>query len=264
VSRHDAESLARLRDWAVSVAREAGEVTLRYFRGEFDVELKADETPVTRADREAEQLVRARIAAAYPDDAILGEEYGAEAGTGERTWVIDPIDGTKSFVAGVPLYAVLIALVDGAYAGEEIPTDRVLVGVIHVPPLDETVSAARGCGARWRDGTASVSTRSSLAQARVSTTDFVDLYRREPAVAQRILAFSEFGRTWGDAYGYLLTATGRLDAMVDPIVSPWDIAPLPVIMEEAGGAFTDLRGRAVLGTSAIASNGLVDGAILRD
>ncbi|MFW5743496.1 MAG: inositol monophosphatase family protein, partial [Spirochaetota bacterium] len=138
-----------LRRFAVSLAREAGDLTLRYFRGDLTVETKSDDTPVTRADREAETLIRARLRRAYPGDDILGEELGTDEGRGERTWVVDPIDGTKSFVAGAPLYAVLIALVDGRYSGGDLPTDRVLLGVIHVPPLRETVSAVRGGGALW-------------------------------------------------------------------------------------------------------------------
>lgn len=260
----DSVELEGLREFAVDLAREAGELTLTYFRGSFDVERKADETPVTRADRESEQLIRDRIQKAYPDDGILGEEFDSVAGTGRRTWVIDPIDGTKSFVAGVPLYAVLIALVDGAYDGGEIDTDRVLLGVIHIPPLAETLSAARGLGAHWQEGSAAVSSHDELSGARVCTTDFADLHRREPALAARINGRASFTRTWGDAYGYLLVATGRIDAMIDPIVSPWDIAPLPVIVEEAGGRFTDLRGRAVLGESAIATNGRVHASILHD
>lgn len=260
----DSADLEGLREFAVNLAREAGELTLTYFRGTFDVERKADETPVTRADRESEQLIRDRIQEAYPEDGILGEEFDAVAGTGKRTWVVDPIDGTQSFVAGVPLYAVLIALVDGAYNGEEIETSRVLLGVIHIPPLGETLSAARGLGAHWQRGPACVSSREELAGARVCTTDFADLHRRQPELAARINDRASFTRTWGDAYGYLLLATGRIDAMIDPIVSPWDIAPLPVIVEEAGGRFTDLHGRAVLGESAIATNGRIHASILHD
>ena len=258
------DGLNELRGWAVALAQEAGALTLRYFRGSFDVETKSDETPVTRADRESEQLIRSRIESEFPDDGILGEEFPSRPGRGGRTWVVDPIDGTKSFVVGVPLYAVLIALVDGAYDGEQIDTARVLLGVIHIPPLGETVSAARGSGAIWDGKPAAVSGQPHLRQSRIGTTDFGDLRRREPAIAARIDADAGFTRTWGDAYGYLLTATGRLDAMIDPIVSPWDIAPLPVIVEEAGGRFTDLCGRSVLADSAVASNGRFHDALLRD
>lgn len=258
-----------LRAFAVAVAREAGQLTLRYFRGEFDVESKSDDTPVTRADREAELLVRRRIRETWPDDDILGEEFGVDAGSGERTWVIDPIDGTKSFVAGAPLYGVLVAAVDGRYKGGELDTARVVAGVIHLPPLAETVSAARGGGALWdagdgRERVASVSGHDTLDGARVTTSDFADFHRREPKLAARVDEASALARTWGDAYGYLLVATGRLDAMIDPIVSPWDIAPLPVIIEEAGGRFTDLEGRPLLAPSAMGTNGRIHDALLSE
>ncbi len=257
-----------LRRFAVAVAREAGELTLRYFRGDIDVESKSDDTPVTRADREAELLIRRRIRDAWPDDDILGEEFGVDAGRGGRTWVIDPIDGTKSFVAGAPLYAVLIATLEGRYDGGELETARVTAGVIHIPPLGETVSAARGSAARWdpgdgRERRASVSGHDTLEGVRVTTSDFADFHRREPALAALVDRSAGLARTWGDAYGYLLVATGRLDAMIDPIVSPWDIAPLPVILEGSGGRFTDLDGRALLAPSAIGTNGRVHDALLR-
>ena len=259
------ENLEGLRTYAVELARDAGDVTLRYFRGELEVETKVDETPVTRADRESELLIRERLAVDHPGDGVLGEEYGTSEGDGRRTWIIDPIDGTKSFVAGVPLYAVLVALVEGRYDGERIDTARVLLGVIHIPPLAETVSAARGFGTVWESrpagriqptcNPAKVSRHSDLQGARVCTSDFAELHRLEPAVSRCLDERSALSRTWGDAYGYLLVATGRMDVMIDPIVSPWDIAPLPVIIEEAGGRFSTLDGRDVLGAHALATNG---------
>lgn len=257
-----------LRRFAVTLARRAGELTLRYFQSDVAVEIKSDETPVTRADREAERLIRDAIREAHPGDDILGEEFGIDQRRGERTWVIDPIDGTKSFVSGTPLYGVLIALVDGRFDGDEIDTQRVLLGTIHIPPLRETVSAIRGGGTRWERGdgavrVASVSAHPTLVGSRVTTSDFADLHRRDPLLSRRVDADSSFARTWGDAYGYLLVATGRFDAMIDPIVSSWDIAGLPVIIEEAGGRFTDLDGRAVVGTSAVASNGRFHEHLLR-
>ena len=252
------EDADAIRRYLTELARKAGEITLTYFRGDFEVERKADDSPVTRADRECEAFIRERLTADHPGDGVLGEEYGLNPGNGGRTWVVDPIDGTKSFVAGVPLYAVLIALVDGSYEGGEIETSRVLAGVIHIPALNETISAARGTGAIWdsqgRSRRARVSEQAQLAESRVATSDFADLHRREPRLAGLINEGAGMCRTWGDAYGYLLVATGRLDAMVDPIVSPWDIAPLPVILEEAGGCYTTVDGRAVLGTNALGCN----------
>jgi histidinol-phosphatase len=247
---------------AIELAREAGELTLRYFRTDLAVELKHDETPVTQADRGAEALIREGIGKRFPEDSILGEEHGFHGGSG-ATWVIDPIDGTRSFIAGVPLYAVLIACVDGRYDGsEEIPTDRVLLGVIHVPPAQETLWASRDAGAFLNGMRCNVSSHRSVSGCRFATSDFADLARREPALFASVADGAAVSRTWGDAYGYMLVATGRIDAMIDPIVSPWDIAPLPVILEEAGGACTDLDGRRVLGRSVVASNGLLQEELL--
>jgi histidinol phosphatase-like enzyme (inositol monophosphatase family) len=255
-----------LRQFAVAVAAEAGELTMRYFRTDLDVDTKEDDTPVTRADREAEQFIRSAIRREFPHDDILGEEYGIDAARGDRTWVVDPIDGTKSFVAGVPLYAVLVAVLDGRFAGEETETARVLTGVIHIPPLGETISAGRG-GPALHTGNgpgreAVVSGHGTLRGARVTTSDYADLRRREPAISDALTREAGITRTWGDAFGYLLVATGRMEAMIDPIVSPWDIAGLPVIIEGAGGRYSDLAGRSVITDSAVATNGLVHDELL--
>lgn len=254
-------------DFGREIAREAGQVTLTYFRRDPETETKADRTPVTVADRESEALLRQRIHERYPGHGILGEEEGLSPGSDDLTWVLDPIDGTKSFVLGVAQYAVLVALVSRRYTGEEpLPASAVEVGIIYVPPFDEMVSAARGLGATWYNGVheapAQVSGIDSLKDARIGTTDFADLSRREPSIFGRIVESGAMTRTWGDAYGYMLVATGRYEAMVDPIVSPWDVGPLPVIIEEAGGTFTDLAGDNVLGKSAIATNGALHDELL--
>jgi histidinol-phosphatase len=253
--------------FAREIAREAGQITLAYFRRNPETEYKADRTPVTVADRESEHHLRRRIKERYPTHGILGEEEGLETATGDLTWVIDPIDGTKSFVLGVAQYAVLVALVSGRYTGERsLPASAVQVGVIYVPPLDEMVSAAQDMGATWHTGVQEVPARVSdvalLKDARIGTTDFADLARREPSIFAGIVESEAMTRTWGDAYGYLLVATGRYDAMVDPIVSPWDIAPLPVIMREAGGRYSDVAGDDVLSKSAVGTNGHVHDQLL--
>lgn len=256
--------LAVLQEKALAYAREAGEVTLRYFRTDTAVDMKSDNSPVTQADREAEALIRSRIHRDFPDHGILGEEAGYEPGTEPITWVIDPIDGTKAFVAGVPLYTVLVAVIDAVFDGGSLPTDRVATGVIHAPAAGETVYAARGHGARWitesagrgrisGQQSARVSKCASLRGARVMTTDWASLAVRTPELFSRVREGSETARTWGDAYGYLLVATGRADLMVDPIMSPWDIGPLPVVVEEAGGYFGTVDGLPILGTSSLAS-----------
>ena len=241
-------------EFARTLSIEAGKHTLRYFRKEFTIDTKADSSPVTVADRETETLISQAIQRRYPNHGIIGEEHGTVASDSPFQWVIDPIDGTKSFIRGIPLYTVLIALL---YNGEP------CVGVIHNPPLEETVYAATGSGCFFNGVKCSVSDASGLANSWVLITDPADLCRRNPDFGQRLLSKAGFCRTWADGYGYLLVATGRADAMIDPIVAVWDVAPLKVVITEAGGAFTDFSGKIkALGESAIASNGVLHPEIL--
>jgi histidinol phosphatase-like enzyme (inositol monophosphatase family) len=241
---------------AVEAAREAGRITLEYFRrDDLDVELKYDDTPVTAADRRAEQHLRQRIAAAFPTDGILGEEFSEAPGTSGCRWIIDPIDGTKSFIHGVPLYSTLVAL---EYENQSI------LGVIHIPALDECVYAARGLGAWYIQGEqpprqAHVSQRQPLAKALFVTSEVVNFDRHgRRAAYDRLQAAARLARTWGDGYGYLMVATGRAEVMVDPVMAIWDAASLPVILEEAGGTFTDWQGNSTFQAGeGIATNGLL-------
>jgi histidinol phosphatase-like enzyme (inositol monophosphatase family) len=225
---------------AVEAAREAGRITLDYFRrDDLDVELKCDDTPVTAADRRAEQYLRQRIAAAFPSDGILGEELAEQSGTSGFRWILDPIDGTKSFIHGVPLYSTLIAV--------ECEGQSVL-GVIRIPAMDECVYAAHGLGAWYVHADqpprpARVSPQLSLANALFLTSEvltFDKLGRR--AAFDRLQAAARLTRTWGDGYGYMMVATGRAEVMVDPAMALWDAAALAPILEEAGGTFTDWHG----------------------
>ena len=233
--------LATRLDLAVGAAREAGQLTLGFFqREDLAVERKADNSPVTAADRQAEQLLRRRIRDAFPDDGILGEEFGEEAGTSGFRWILDPIDGTKSFICGVPLYGTLIGV---ERAGASV------VGVIYIPGLDECVYAARGGGAWYTRGQAEprparVSQRDRLADAVFLTSQLDTFYARGAQQVYLDLERSAYiTRTWGDCYGYLLVATGRADVMVDPVMNVWDAAALQPILEEAGGVYTDWSGR---------------------
>jgi histidinol phosphatase-like enzyme (inositol monophosphatase family) len=240
--------LESLLNFAVDLAREAGEITLRHFKGSFVAERKADNSLVTIADRQAEALLRKRISEAFPNDAILGEEEDAKPGTSGRQWILDPIDGTHSFVHGVPLYAVLIAL--------EIEEHSVL-GVINMPALNEIVFAAKGLGCFWNNQSCHVSTIDSLSEALLLCTDFgtCEKFGFGPA-ADRLQRQVHARRTWGDAYGHLLVATGRAEIMLDPVMNVWDCAPLLPILEEAGGTFTDWRGESTIyGGNAISTNG---------
>jgi histidinol phosphatase-like enzyme (inositol monophosphatase family) len=237
---------------AVELARMAGELTLRYFRSaELGVDRKGDGTPVTAADRGAERLLREELAKRHPDDGIYGEEEAETLGTSGRRWIIDPIDGTKAFTQGVPLYTNLLAVED---------PEGIAVGVINVPALGEAVWAGRGMGCFCNDAPARVSTRGDLAGAYVSTSSFAPWSDAALAAAR---AASLNLRTWGDGYGYVLVATGRVEAMVDPVAELYDLAPMPVILDEAGGRFTSLDGRADPGLgSGVASNGLVHDELL--
>jgi histidinol phosphatase-like enzyme (inositol monophosphatase family) len=244
----DSAELKALMDFAVGLARDAGEITNRYFKGSFVAERKADNSFVTAADREAEKHLRTSIEEAFPEDAILGEEDGEKPGRSNRRWILDPIDGTYSFVHGVPLHGVLIGL--------EIDRQAVL-GVVNLPALNEVVCAARGLGCFWNDAPARVSTTESLNDSLLLCTDFGSCYSHGFGRAAEILQRQvNARRTWGDVYGHVLVATGRADIMLDPIMNVWDCAPLLPIVEEAGGTFTDWRGqRTIHGGNAISTNG---------
>ena len=231
----------------MAIARRAGESTLPYFRSvELNVEHKHDNTPVTEADRRAERLVRELLDEAFPDDAVIGEEEEPKAGTSGRTWIVDPIDGTKAFTHGVPLYSTLLAAVD-----EHGP----LLGVICLPALPETVSAGRGLGCFLDGAPCRVSDHATVDGAYVTASAL----RNWPTGAlDATHAAGAFVRTWGDAYGYALVATGRVEAMVDHQAAVWDLAPMPVIIGEAGGQMTDLDGVADHTTgSGLATNGVL-------
>jgi histidinol-phosphatase len=241
----------------VDLAISAGDVTLKYFRtGGLKVEAKADDSPVTIADRSAEQWARAAIAEAFPDDAVVGEEFSDSEGTSRYRWIIDPIDGTKSFVCGVPLYSTLLALeCDGQPLG----------GVIQIPALGETVAAVVGRGAWYRPGrdaaweAARVSDKQTLEKS-VLLTSQADLFARRGAgdAYADLERLCWVSRTWGDGYGYLLVATGRAELMVDAICNPWDVAAMLPIMKEAGGRFSDWRGNETCrGGEGIGTNGLI-------
>lgn len=243
----DSAELKALVDFAVALARHAGEITNRYFKGSYVAERKADNSFVTVADREAEKYLRTQIEKAFPDDAILGEEEGEKPGRSNRRWILDPIDGTYSFVRGVPLYGVLIGL--------EIDSEAVL-GVVNLPALDEVICAARGLGCFWNDAPTRVSATESLSDALLLATDFSSCERYGFGRAAEILQRQVNAcRTWGDVYGHVLVATGRADIMLDPIMNVWDCAPLLPIVEEAGGTFTDWQGqRTIHGGNAISTN----------
>ncbi|HEX5707822.1 MAG TPA: inositol monophosphatase family protein [Pyrinomonadaceae bacterium] len=253
----DKRELESLLDFAVEIARGAGEITLRHFRAGVEAETKADKSFVTVADREAERFMRRRIAEVYPSDGIIGEEEGEREGTSGRRWILDPIDGTYSFVHGVPLYGVLVGLEIG---------DEPSVGVVNCAALGEMVYAARGLGCFHNDGEpARVSQTTKLEESLLLGTDFRAFERYGFGEAERELWDRvRSTRTWGDCYGYLLVATGRAELMIDPVMNVWDCAALLPVMEEAGGTFTDLQGRRTIrGGNSIATNGYLYESVMQ-
>ena len=239
--------VSSLLDATREVARIAGAIALHHFRSGISAESKADGSPVTVADREAERAARAWIERRFPSDGILGEEYGATRPESKRRWVLDPIDGTRTFVRGVPFFGSLVAVLDG---------EEVLAGSAFFPAVDELICAAPGEGCWYNSSRSAVSSVSRVSDALVLTTD--ERFTGKPELRplwQQLANQAAMARTWGDCYGYLLVATGRGEAMVDPIMNPWDAACFLPIIEEAGGVLTDWKGRrTVFGGSTIATN----------
>ncbi|MEM8679672.1 MAG: histidinol-phosphatase, partial [Planctomycetota bacterium] len=217
-----------------------GQKTLTYFRSQLEVERKEDDSPVTRADREAEQLIRERILAEFPSDGILGEEFGKTEGKSGFEWILDPIDGTKSFIHGVPLYGTMVGLLQG-----ETP----VAGVIEIPALDERIAGAVGLGAWYQRGEATweparVSATETLSEGLFLTSEVGGFEAVERAVTyQRLERRARLTRTWGDCFGYLMVVTGRAELMIDAELNIWDAAAVLPILEEAGGRFTDWQGQ---------------------
>lgn len=233
--------------FALEAAVEAGKLTLAWFQGSGGFELKADDSPVTAADHAAERRLRERLEQRFPNEAILGEEEGGSIA--KNCWVIDPIDGTKSFVCGVPLYAVLLSFEDDAGP---------LIGVSYFPALDWLVYAERGQGAFANGRPIRVSETTDLNHVVVCSGAHRSMARHGRTegfhrIAEAVMAT----RTWGDAYGHCLVAAGRAQAMVDPIVAPWDLSAVSLIVEEAGGRSTDFSGDRIPRYEALSSNGLL-------
>lgn len=269
------DAQARL-DLALAAAREAGVLVLSSFQNQdLKVDLKPDRSVVTDADRGAERILRARIESTFPDDTIVGEEYGVKTGTSGWTWYLDPIDGTQAFVRGVPLFGMLIGIEQTTRGLRESRA-----GVIFMPALGEMVYALRGGGCHWIRGMRYDGDRFSEGDAPVRA--HVSNVRDMPDAmfcTTWMKSFSETGtiplftalceqtgvfRGWGDCYGYALVATGRAEIMVDPLLAVWDAAPLLICIEEAGGTYVTLDGKAdIHGGSGIATNGLLHEKVMQ-
>lgn len=233
------------------LVREAGNRALSYYGTKVTVEQKENGTPVTIADRRAEQLAHEWIDKRFPNDGVVGEELGMVRPDSRRRWIIDPIDATKSFVRGVPLWGTLVAVVDG---------DEVIAGAAYYPGVSEMLVAAPGKGCWWNGRQSYVSPCDTLDRALVVTTD--DRFTERPERRPRWNELADragMARTWGDCFGYLLVATGRAEVMIDDVVSPWDAVAFFPIITEAGGVFTAWNGdRTPFGGDVIATNGALD------
>jgi len=240
----------RLLEAALDAARTAGTIALRYFRTDVRVMQKADHTPVTQADQEAEAAIVERLRAAFPDIGFLGEEYGAQGGQSRR-WIIDPIDGTKNFVRGIPYWATLLGLEEDG---------EITLGVVHSAATRELYWARRGQGA-WLDGAPlRVSAVGQLRDAIMTHSSF-NLLRsldggRLWGGFVRLVDRTDRQRGFGDYFGYTFVLRGQAEIMLEADVKPWDIAPFKILFEEAGGRFTDLAGRpTIYSGNALATNG---------
>ncbi len=250
------ESLAALREFAGELAWLAGKLTLRYYQTGLVPDTKADDSPVTLADQESEQLMRQLIEARYPHHSILGEEQGETRPGASFRWILDPIDGTRSFMRGTPLYAVLVGL---EREGETV------VGAVNMPALGDFLTAAKGQGCQWNGMPARVSPIAELSQSYLLATEPHTMGRYGKGESfERLLAASKTYRGWSDAYAYVLVATGRAEVALDPVMSAWDCAALLPVLQEAGGTFTDWQGDATIhGGEAIATNGHVYDEVMR-
>lgn len=251
----DLKELQDLEKFAERIAAAAGLITLEYFEADFRVEVKEDRSPVTEADRKAEESLREAIEKEFPDHGILGEEFGETKPGAEWRWIFDPIDGTRPFIAGVPQYTVLVAL---EHRGDSV------VGAIHNPPLGRMMTASRGNGCKLNGQPVAVSSVSEIAEASVLSSCYANMTRKHPNPMAALLELSRFAPGWGDGFGYMLVAEGKCDAMIDSGFNVWDTAAVKVCVEEAGGRFTDWNGVADIRVeTGLAANPILHERLLR-
>ncbi|NTW49698.1 MAG: histidinol-phosphatase [Chlorobiales bacterium] len=236
-------------EFALEAASEAGKITLEYFgQKTLKVDRKRDSTPVTQADRNAEKKIRELAKKKFPKDGLLGEEFGEKASKNGRKWIMDPIDGTKSFIHGVPLYGVMLGLEVGG---------QMHLGVIQFPALGLTYYAEKGCGAYCNLRRISTSAISSLADATLTFTGgeyFTQKRTKHPF--DKLHEKAGLLRGWGDCYGHMLVASGQAEITADPEMSPWDCAAIIPIIEEAGGQCFDYTGKTTIyGKGLVSTNG---------
>lgn len=239
-------NLEPYRIFLIELAQRSGDFIRPYFGNrDLAIETKADASPVTVADRGAEELMRTLIAKHFPQHGIIGEEFGNDRADADWVWVLDPIDGTKSFMSACPLFGTLIALL---HRGQPV------LGAIHQPILRQLI-LGDGRTTLLNGRPMRVRATDKLSDATVLTSDVLNLGKyQNGAACDRLVAQAKLYRTWGDCYGYLLLASGWADVMLDPIMNPWDIAALVPVVTGAGGVITDWRGNnAMKGDSIVAA-----------
>lgn len=227
-------NLLEVKDAALSFMKPAKAEVLKWYRGQFSVDLKEDQSPVTIADRKAEEILRKKISRHFPDHGIIGEEFGNHNENAEWVWTIDPVDGTRSFVQGLPLFASMISLL---HKGEPV------IGIIELPALGETAWAVKGKGAFSNGQPLKVSPQSRLKGAFIAVADHY-CFRSEKCtfLFNRLNQEAGIVRTYPDAFGHLMAIRGVVDVMVDPLAKIWDYAPCKILVQEAGGRFANFAG----------------------
>lgn len=225
---------------ATEYAKYGGDHTLNYFRKGLQVIRKSDNSPVTIADKEAELMIREKIMTEFPDHGIIGEEYGTHNADARVKWILDPIDGTISFIHGIPLYTTLIGvLVD----------EKPVVGVIYAPAMNEMCAGSSELGTTLNGNPVCVRNCTTLSEATFLTTDRKNIRKHNfETPVNEVMKAVAVDRTWGDAYGHMMVATGRADIMFDPILNIWDAAALMPVLQGAGGEFVDVHGQASIYT----------------
>lgn len=240
---------------AIAAAKAAGEVALHYFRTHLTVETKADLTPVTRADRECESKIVEILSARFPDIGFLGEELGERSGTRNARWIIDPIDGTKNFIRGIPFFATLIALEEES---------EITAGVMYAPAINDLLYARKGQGAFAQGRPIHVSAVARLKDAMLIHGGLKDLKVRpcwRPFL--RLVDGTARQRGFGDSLGHSVVSCGQAEVALEPEIKPWDVAATKIIVTEAGGRFSDFSGSASIYTgSAVISNGRVHDEVI--
>jgi histidinol phosphatase-like enzyme (inositol monophosphatase family) len=219
---------------AADIAERASKIALSYFRQALLIEMKENHTPVTIADKKTEEMIREELSQVFPNHGILGEEFGEQGSDSDYVWTVDPIDGTRSFIRGIPLFGTLLGLLE---RGEPV------IGVMVLPALDETYLAAKGMGAFCDGVQLHVSATQTLESSVISCGDYPCFEAiGKKHYLQKLMERAELVRGYTDCFGHSLLLRGAVDAMVDPVVSPWDVAPLACLVREAGGDYFTFEG----------------------